>query len=81
VKLAQNYSDLDTSDIDISRQNRPARKKKTSKNNNFAYSSASDDSDQNNNTENQQANKKIKTLPAPSPLPKSFIVINQQTTK
>jgi len=74
VKLAQDYSDLDTFDIDISRQNHPERKKKISKNNNFAYSSASDDSDQNNNTENQQANKKIKTLPAPPPLPKSFIV-------
>jgi len=64
---------LDTSDIDISRQNRPARKKKTSKNNIFVYSSASDDSDQNNNIENQQTNKKIKTFPAPPPLPKSFI--------
>jgi len=74
VKLAKDYSDLDTSDIDISCQNCPARKKKTSKNNNFAYSSASDDSDQNNNTENQQVNKKIKTLPAPPPLPKLFIV-------
>jgi hypothetical protein len=83
VKIAQDYSNLDTSDIDISRQKRTARQKKTFKNNNvccfknnnFVYSSASDDSNENNNTvsENQQMNEKIKTLPTPPPLPKSFI--------
>lgn len=72
MKLAQDYSDLDISDVDISRQKRIPRQKKIFGDNS---SSASDDSDQNNNTtsENEQVNKK-KTLPAPPSLPKSFIV-------
>ncbi|XP_071574429.1 uncharacterized protein [Temnothorax nylanderi] len=67
VKLAQEYSDLDISDIDISHQKRIPRQKKTS--------STSDDSDQNNNSisENQQVTKE-KSLPVPPSLPKSFIV-------
>ncbi|XP_071652731.1 uncharacterized protein, partial [Temnothorax longispinosus] len=67
VKLAQEYSDLDISDIDISHQKRIPRQKKTS--------STSDDSDQNNNSisENEQVTKE-KSLPVPPSLPKSFIV-------
>lgn len=69
MKLAQDYSDLDISDIDISHQKRISRPKKTFRNN-YSSASDSDDSDQNNNTISE--NKK-KTLPAPPSLPKSFI--------
>ncbi|XP_039306928.1 uncharacterized protein LOC120358143 [Solenopsis invicta] len=84
VKLAQEYSDLDTSDIDISRHKRTARKKKTFKNDNFVYpSSGSDDSDQNNNTvPEKEVTEKIRTFATPPPpLLKSFIANEPTNTK
>ncbi|KYN50049.1 hypothetical protein ALC62_00076, partial [Cyphomyrmex costatus] len=77
VKLAQDYSDLDISDKDISSQKRISRSKKVFR----IESSSSSDNDQNNNIsdESEQVNKK-KALGAPPPLPKSFIT-NKSTNE
>ncbi|XP_029674810.1 uncharacterized protein LOC115242560 [Formica exsecta] len=80
VKIAQDYSDLDISDVDISHQKRISRSKRMFRNN--YSSSASEDSDQNNNTisENQQINKK-KLFYHHRHCQNRLLPINQQTTK